>query len=284
MKKITIAFISIVLTFCLTGCSIISFEDILNDINLSSVTANINDEDTHSFTPVYTTTDYFETLDFYDNNTQETIYYLLHKPIRKTKKPMPLVIFLHGLGDSVSATYTGTAEPMVSSLMTLENESHEYSTYTLVPSTPLANEGNWTYTQIIAFKTLIKNIIKQYNIDADRVYISGISMGGFMTCELVSLMPNTFAAAVPLSGAQKLLDPQSAHNTAFRIYHVRIDTVVDVSCSRFLNKQLRDSNHPNVEYFEYREGDHISPLYTVFKENRDEFFSWLFSQRRNNSK
>jgi len=232
------------------------------------------------FTPISSTQDYFKTTSFIEENTSEIIHYLFHEPIRDTGKTAPLVIFLHGQGDTVTEWSPGTATPIVESLIYLENKSQEYSAYTLVPSTPLAYEGSWTETQLYAFKKLISHLIENYNIDPKRIYISGISMGGFATCRLVNEMPpDTFAAAVPLSGARDIAMPKTLYNTAFRIYHVATDTVVSVSHSRSLYQLLTESDHPNVEYTEFESGSHISPLYTVFTTNRDSFFEWLFDQR-----
>lgn len=277
MKKTIVALILTVCMLCFAACSTKSPKGGSKTQSTTSMTTT--NPNAIPFTPVYSTEDYFKMLEFIDDATDQAIAYLFHEPLRHSDKPKPLVIFLHGKGDSVSAASPGTATPIVNSLMALENENSKYSTYTLVPSSPLAHEGDWTYTQVIAFKALLKDIIKRYNIDEDRIYLSGISMGGFMTCQLVSEMPDTFAAAVPLSGAQILLLPSESHSTAFRIYHVATDPVVKVSYSRSLYQQLLDSKHPNVEYIEYPVGSHISPIYTVFESNREEFFNWLFSQR-----
>ncbi len=222
---------------------------------------------------------YFEFCEYKDETTEDMVQYLFHKPLRKTNEPMPLVIFLHGKGDSVSLDYFGTAGPMVDALMELENESEEYGTYTLVPITPFSYEGDWTYSQVETLKALLPKIVEQYNIDPKRVYVSGISMGGFMTCRLVSEMPDFFAAAVPLSGSLLIDFPWLVLGTSFRIYHVATDSVVEVGCSRRLHEQLSYYNHPNLTYVEYETGDHISPLYTVFTQDREGFFSWLFAQR-----
>lgn len=277
MKNRLIAFVLTVCMLCFTACSAKSPED--NSDAQNATGTNTTNTNTSLFTPVYSTEDYFETRYYYDDVTKSSVHYLFHQPLRHSDEPVPLVIFLHGKGDSVTAASPGTASPIIYSLMTLENESRKYSAYTLVPSTPLAHEGDWNRGQVLAFKKLLRDIIEQYNIDADRIYLSGISMGGFMTCQLVSEMPDTFAAAVPLSGAQNLLSPLNLHRTAFRIYHVATDPVVDVSYSRSLHQQLLNANHPNVEYIEYPDGSHISPLYTVFESGREEFFDWLFSQR-----
>ena len=281
MKKSIVAFILTVCMLCFTACSTESPQGsstAQTTTDTSTTFSTTTDTNSSLFTPVNSTEEYFKTLEFYDYVTQQTIHYLFHEPLRHSEEPVPLVIFLHGRGDTVTAISPGTADPMVQALMALENENDEYSTYTLVPSTPLAYEGDWTNSQVLAFKTLIYDIIGQYNIDLDRIYISGISMGGFMTCRLVSEMPYIFAAAVPLSGAQNISFPSGSHRTAFRIYHVATDPVVNVSCSRSLHQQLLNSNHPNVEYVEYPDGSHISPLYTVFGSDREEFFDWLFSQ------
>lgn len=204
--------------------------------------------------------------------------YLFHEPMWNTDKEAPLIIFLHGLGDTVNQTSFGTATPLVHKLLALESQDEYYSTYTLVPMTPLKNEGWWQDWQLDFLKALIFQLVEDYDIDPKRIYITGISMGGYTTCDLVNQMPpDTFAAAVPLSGARYLLNPTQLFNTAFRIYHSKNDTVVNVSCSQGLAYQLESSQHPNVEYIEFADGDHISPLYSVY--NDTAFFQWLFAQR-----
>jgi len=231
------------------------------------------------FTPIVSQQDYFETKTYTASSNETAVQYLFHEPIRATGKDYPLIIFLHGLGDTVNINSLGTSTPLVNSLILLENESEKYSAYTLVPSTPLSNEGWWTSQQLTAFKALIAELVEDYSIDPARIYISGISMGGMVTCQLLNEMsPNTFAAAVPMSGTYNLTDPDSMHNTAFRIYHVATDSTVNVSCARSLNNQLTLSGHPNFEYFEFETGTHTSPLNTVFTDGRDEFFDWLFAQ------
>ena len=51
---------------------------------------------------------------------------------------------------------------------------------------------------------LIESLIKNNNIDSDRIYISGLSMGGYGTFDLVSYRPDLFAAAAPICGGADL--------------------------------------------------------------------------------
>ena len=230
--------------------------------------------------PMLSNEDYFASGTYCDPITHEKVYYLFHEPARENDEKRPLIIFLHGRGDTVNMYSLGTSTPFVNSLMQLENQSEKYGAYTLVPSTPLAEELDWSFSQLETFKKLIFYIKENYNVDEKRIYVTGISMGGFTTCKLVDQMPDDFfAAAVPLSGAKSMLYPEITHNTAFRIYHSANDMVVNVSCSRNLYEQLVQSGHPKVEYIEFEDGDHISPLYSVYVEGRDSFFEWLFAQK-----
>ena len=221
---------------------------------------------------------YFDMTYFSPTNSRNKIQCLFHEPIRQnTGESYPLIIYLHGKGETLSATNWGSGKVFIESLMDMENAAEKFSAYTLVPVTPIGKDGWWTDTEFIFLKCLIDRLVRSYHIDAKRIYVTGISMGGYTTCRLLKEMPpDTFAAAVPLSGAYTMNDPESVHNTAFRIYHSAADTVVDVSRSRDLYQQLVDSNHPNVEYFESEYGGHMSPLQTAYGDPY--FYFWLFEQ------
>lgn len=252
-----------------------------NDIS-DSVDSNmvIQEEENVEFTPTYLPEEYFDTSIYVDPYSKEDLEYLFHEPLRETGKSYPLIIFLHGQGDSVDKYHLGTAEPFAEAIINLENQDEKYSSYVVIPSTPKSYEGWWSNNQVDALKNLIYHLKNNYNIDFNRIYITGISMGGFTTCRLVDEMePNTFAAAVPLSGSSNMTNPKELHSTAFRIYHSKNDSVVDVSTSESLYSQLVIADHPNVRYIEFEDGTHISPLRSVYTYGRDEFFDWLFEQK-----
>ena len=222
---------------------------------------------------------YFDMTYFSVTNSPNKIQCLFHEPIRQnTGESYPLIIYLHGKGETLSATNGGSGKLFIESLMDMENAAEKFGAYTLVPVTPLGKNGWWTDTEFIFLKCLIDRLVRSYNIDAKRIYVTGISMGGYITCRLLKEMPpDTFAAAVPLSGAYTMNDPVALHNTAFRIYHSAEDTVVNVSRSRDLYQQLIASNHPKVEYFEAEYGGHMSPLQTAYGDPY--FYFWLFEQK-----
>lgn len=293
MKRVLALLAAFTVAFVLTACrnevenSSLTSETTASgqnsDIGESSMISNGQGHDVDEesdFVPITSSEEYFESKVYFEHSKLALVHYLFHEPIRDTDGSYPLIIFLHGLGDSVNEWSLGTATQFAESLMLLENESEKYSAYTLVPQTPFANEGWWTDEQLEAFQYLIYDLIENYSIDTKRIYITGISMGGSTTCVLVDTMPpDTFAAAVPLSGAETLTNPGALHSTAFRIYHSKNDTVVHPEYSRALYKQLSSSGHPNMEYIEFEYGSHISPLYSVYTEQRYPFFDWLFAQR-----
>lgn len=225
--------------------------------------------------------EYFEKMKYSESNERDSfIHYLLHAPSCETNEAKPLFIFLHGLNGWVSIQDPGDAKNMVDGLIELENQDEKFAAYTLVPITPDGTQGWWTDFQKRNFKNLLRKLIANYNIDPKRVYISGFSMGGMVTCQLVNEMPeNTFAAVVPLAGISDMNYPAGLYKTAFRIYHATGDGSVSVSSSRRLYQQLKSSGHPNVELIEYEGGNHKTPLYEAFIAEKDEFFEWIFAQK-----
>ena len=114
--------------------------------------------------------------------------------------PLPLVIHLHGanqgshwrqpLGYSNNATIFATPE----------NQA-KYPTHVLVPALA-AFASAWTETHLRNVGTLVQQMIDEGLVDANRVYITGYSMGGTGTFQMLNLFPDMFAAAVPICPAQ----------------------------------------------------------------------------------
>ena len=132
-------------------------------------------------------------------------------------------------------------------------------------------------------REIVDALQKQYtNIDPHRLYITGLSMGGYGTWDAIERWPTYFAAAAPLAGAG---DPTKASllvNLPIWAFHGGSDGVVPVSGSRDMIQAIKAAGgHPR--YTEFPGVNHViwdkvysfastpSPVPT--------FFSWLFSQR-----
>lgn len=275
MKKILLLILVLALIFVFSACK----EDKNNTRN-STISQEVTSEKVSQDAPHNNLEG--ETLvqpkNYFEEKSNLGIDYLLHKPVRQTDKKYPLIIFLHGLNDKVYKSDLGIASTLVLSLIKYENESDDYSAYTLIPTTP--ESGSWQPSQFENLKTLITTTINHENIDPKRVYMAGVSMGGWTVCRLINEMPpNTFAAAIPFSGCNNLQNPELHLNTAFRIYHNANDTIVNESCTIALNQQLLNAGHKNTDYEIFAFGDHGTCVNIVFLGNATTFFPWLFEQR-----
>ena len=135
------------------------------------------------------------------------IPYWLFLPVNeseKTEKGFPLLLFLHGAGergDPVRLRTVGIPE------LADRDGGTTWPFITVSPVCP--SESRWSAEQILP---ILDRVTAEYPVDPDRVYVMGISMGGYGTWMILSKAPDRFAAGVPLCGgcdpanAPKLLD------------------------------------------------------------------------------
>lgn len=133
---------------------------------------------------------------------------------------------------------------------------------------------NWPLQAVV---DLVKNITKEEAVDKKRIYITGLSMGGMGTFELLSRYPKLFAAAAPICGGGSLeLTKKYAKRVPIWIFHGAIDGAVKVQYSRDIYAALQ-ANAANVKYTEYPNVNHDS-WNNAFAEA--EFLPWMFAQKK----
>jgi predicted peptidase len=123
---------------------------------------------------------------------------------------------------------------------------------------------------------VLKRVCAEYPIDADRVYVTGPSMGGSGTWDLITRHPGTFAAAVPVTGVN---DPSRARVIAelpIWAFHGSRDEVSPVQNTRAMVAALRALGSP-VRFTEIPDAGHDS--WTRAYSDLD-MYRWLFAQRR----
>jgi predicted peptidase len=226
-----------------------------------------------------------------DAGGQVLRYRLLKPEPYDPKKKYPLVLFLHGAGergdDNNKQLVHGVAE-----FAKAENRQ-KYPCFLVAPQCPneqLWSDSDWrndaptlpkepTAAMRLTLE-LLEVLQKDFAIDADRLYVTGLSMGGFGTWDVILRHPKQFAAAVPICGGG---DPSLATRIAkmpIWVFHGAKDRAVPVSASRKMVAALKKATgHP--KYTEYPNVDHFSwvPAY------RDpEMFRWLFGQKRKGEK
>lgn len=226
------------------------------------------------------------------------------------KKEVPLVVFLHGRGDrgtdNGTRLYESTGLFMNEMSLIAPNMQGKYPCYVLVPqcsdktineewakwvgNTPetpfegLGEDGSYVMNEEpsesgAAALELIEKMIDSMNVDADRVYLIGKSMGGFGTWEFTSRRPGLFAAAVPMAGFSDPRQLEKIKHIPFWIFHGDVDEYNPVEGSRTMYKLLSEAGG-EVKYTEYAGVAHIESFEKGF--NEPELIPWMFSKKRRN--
>jgi predicted peptidase len=197
----------------------------------------------------------------------------------------PLVIFLHGSGergdDNESQLKWGVMNfatdrimkmhhpiviaPQCPKNMSWENFSYENASLQPTPTEPMK-----------LLIELINQAILNLPVDTNRIYITGLSMGGTGTFDAISRYPNLFAAAVPVCGGGDVSKAQLFSHIPIWIFHGALDNSVNPVFSRDMVEALTKAGaHPG--YTQYPETGHFSWIAAYSDEMMME---WLFRQRK----
>jgi predicted peptidase len=198
----------------------------------------------------------------------------------------PLVLFLHGAGergdDNMKQLIHGTKE------FVKEENRQKYPCFVVVPQCPNDKrwvEVDWTLDShqqpeesisLELTRELLANLQKMFRIDSKRLYVTGLSMGGFGTWDLVTRTPDVFAAAVPIcAGADESLASRLTKLPIWA-FHGEKDTVVKVERSRRMVDAIKKAGG-SPRYTEYPGVGHNSWAQAYAD---PEFMTWLFAQKR----
>jgi predicted peptidase len=197
--------------------------------------------------------------------------YALHKPAN-TKDKKPLIVFISGDGEK------GTDIEKVKIHGPLKYlKTHELDAYVLAPQ--CKENEKWSIESIYE---LILKIQKENKIDADRIYVTGLSSGGWAAWNLALSYPEKFAAIVPISGFVDLIELESAckiANIPTRIFHGLLDDVVSVDYAISIYKELKKCNAKDVQLTVFDDAGHDS--WTKVYDN-PEIYNWMLKQNKTN--
>ncbi|HEX8038655.1 MAG TPA: prolyl oligopeptidase family serine peptidase [Chryseosolibacter sp.] len=234
----------------------------------------------------------FERKEYTSPNGGTLLYRILYPEHYDRGKKYPLVLFLHGAGergsDNEKQLIHGSkqfVEPKV---------RKKYPAIVVFPQCP--EEDFWASVKfdrngspfqfdfdysrplnasLVLAIDLVKTLVGNGSVDARRVYITGLSMGGMGTFEAVYHNPGLFAAAMPICGGGDTLRYEKV-KTPFWIFHGDADQVVDVKYSRAMVARLRQLK-VKVKYTEYPGVNHNS-WDSAFAEPK--FLRWMFRKRK----
>lgn len=207
--------------------------------------------------------------------------YQWHRP-NDLSQPLPLILFLHGAGERGTdnraqltqgvAELLGKAPALVVAPQCPPGQRWVEVDWGL-PAHQAPPQPSQPLGHVIE---LLEELRQLYPVDADRVYLVGLSMGAYGCWDLAARQPERFAAGVFIcGGADESTAPRLASLKPW-LFHGAQDTVVRVERSRNMARALRQVG-ADPRYTEYPEVGHDA-WHRAFAE--PELLPWLLSQRR----
>ena len=208
-----------------------------------------------------------------DETKSQTLKYLTFQPVdesEKTDAGFPLLIFLHGIGErgddlNKLKIYGPTA------ILSNPERAKTWKFFTVAPQ--CFPDGWWSATQLEA---MLDDVCAKYPVDKDRVYVTGLSMGGFGTWSLLAECPEKIAAAAPICGGG---DPNAAAKmatTPIWAFHGDKDNLVPLGMSKAMIEANQKAGNPEAKLTVYEGVGHDSWTNAYADE---ELYKWLLSKR-----
>jgi len=183
---------------------------------------------------------------------------------------VPLVLFLHGAGErggDLEKVKKHGPPKMI-------EKGHDFKAIVVSPQCPA---DSWWPREVELLAALLDKIEREYNIDKDRIYLTGLSMGGMGTFALAAHQPERFAAAVPICGRGSEAMAKKLTKMPMWVFHGEDDKVVPAEGSKTMVRLMNEKDGENAKLTLYPGVGHNS----WDKAYGDEkMWEWLFAQER----
>ncbi len=197
--------------------------------------------------------------EFFVNGEDILLYRLVLPEDYNSNNTYPLILFLHGAGERGS----DNTKQLNNCVQNIANSAPN-----AIIVAPQCTEGNqWVDTpwSNVSYSTdtvaesnelqmvmmLLEKLKKEYSVDKDRIYVSGISMGGFGTWDLITRHPNTFAAAIPVCGGADSSKAEVVKDIPIYTFHGESDWDVPVAGTRAMVEAIKTAGGNKITYTEY---------------------------------
>ena len=208
----------------------------------------------------------------YKNADGKEAKYVLFVPHDyKGDKAYPIILFLHGAGERVG----GKKEPVEVGIgPAIKKREKDFPFLVVIPRA----EKSWQAGSDDAKRALamLAEVEKDYKVDPKRVYLSGLSMGGFGTWSLAIAHPAKWAAIVPICGRGDTKQAERIKDIPCWCFHGDADPAVKVEGSRTMIAALKKAGG-EPKYTEYPGVDHNSWDRAY---GTKELYEWLLQQHK----
>lgn len=200
----------------------------------------------------------------------------------------PVMLFLHGAGERGSDNETQLS--YIDTIFASKRFRTQHPCYVIVPQ--CAENFRWCETDwsrtyhtipkeiskyLHAANSLLDSIASLPDADPNRLYVTGMSMGGYGTWDIITRYPQKFAAAMPICGGADEKEARKLINIPIRTFHGTIDKAVPVCRSRNITNAIRSQGGKLIEYTEFPKMGHFiwNKVYNDYQN-----LEWLFGQER----
>jgi predicted peptidase len=202
------------------------------------------------------------------------VRFLLYLPLEyaESEKRWPLVLFLHGAGErGVDLEKVKIHGPP--KLIAAEGKHFPF----VIVSPQCPEDGWWSNeAQIEMLDALLDHIVDRYRVEENRIYVTGLSMGGFGAWQLAIRYPGRFAAIAPICGGGNPEDASSIRHLPVWAFHGAEDQVVAVERSQEMVDALEKAGG-NVTFTIYPQTGHDSWTQTY---DNPKLYQWLLKHQR----
>ncbi len=181
----------------------------------------------------------------------------------------PVLIFLHGR----SLSGTDLARVKQYGVISEIEKGREIPAITIAPQVP---KGSYWKPELVL--EVLDYVLTKYNADSNRVYVCGMSMGGYGTMHFAGKYPERITAGVALCGGGNTSEACHLAQMPFWIQHGTADKAVPVSESRNMVNAIKSCNGGKHLLYREIEGANHGAMERVFRS--DELYEWLLKQSK----
>ena len=203
-----------------------------------------------------------------DRSIKVAMKYLLYLPEDYEQKPSwPLMLFLHGAGERGNNLNQVKQHGPPKLIETGKD-------FPFIVVSPQCPQGRWW--EPVELASLLDEIVEKYKVDQDRIYVTGLSMGGFGTWSLAAHQPKRFAALVPVCGGGEPITAKLFAYAPAWVFHGAKDGVVPLERSEKMVEALKKSGG-DVKFTVYPNAGHDAWTEAY---NDPQLYEWLLQQKR----